>query len=550
MQSVRNNHSHAERGNEKEGVAMKKLILVLFAVALVVGLGSSAMAYYDVTWLTVNSTSALGLWPNGLGSPNISEANIGLLGRIVPSAVAKTENLECTGPFTPEACCTGPGTGNCTPNDECTGFQTPDVCCTGPGMGNCPWEWTLDVPNACMLPPSFPCAAGSPPTFLLPTGAAEGPKGAGGGDQCNVVVTGMGLTGVGNAPPNNGPLYLGEDTTRGTYSYYVIHEVGGTNNAIGFFSGAIMNRLDPDNTTPGVANYRCNDCPVGGMGKDLDTQYVNGTSLNAAIRALDRTGAGMPMITVSVNLWATQTVRPFGHEQVRLGATGPGKASICGNSIAFANLVHDFEVDGMSPPGNYYIPNQKTVNYVYSTNLSHHTTGAIADMGKCNAPDCYIEKVIIPAALAQNPAAKNVMMQVTASVLPAGAPGTIANATVDNLLFFYTTDPLDVDVDGEPDNIDPCPNDPTDTCVFDLINNVQCPAGEAFCADDNGYFGCLPPYQCNSRGDVNQDCSVDTADQELVASLDIGGAPLPLAGGDPWMIPAFNTGVPVGPFEP
>jgi hypothetical protein len=313
-----------------------------------------------------------------------------------------------------------------------------------------------------------------------------------------------------------------------------------TGKGIGFFSGSTTVRLDPDNSTPGSALYICNDCPVAGMGKDMDDAI-----------GMNNSGAGMKMRTMDTNLWGSQTVSPYGHVHVFLKPNGGlnGKGSVCGNSITFQNLGNDLCVDGTSAAGNYDLVGQKTVNFVYSVNLAHHT-GAAANKGRCNAPDCYVEKVIIPAALAQDANATNVMMQAATTILPNTAPGSIKNATVDSMIFYYTTNPLDVDGDGTSDNIDPCPNDAADTCVQDQINGGNCAAGKVFCADANGYFGCISAYQCNSRADVNRDCSADTSDQNAVASLDAGGSPLPVAGGDPAAVSAYNSGVPIGPFDP
>ena len=468
---------------------MKKLFVVLLAVALTLSLSSRAMAYVDVNWNTVKSPGALLLWPNEAGSPNIAEANIGLLGRIVVK---------------------WPGDTGVTAANQ---------------------ELEYDQVNGCELAPSFPCAAGEPGSFLIGAGEAEGPKGAGGGDQCNVVVTACGLSGTANAPPFNGPAYIGEDTTQGTYSYYVIHKESLTGKGIGFFSGSTTVRLDPDNSTPGSALYICNDCPVGGIGKDNDDAI-----------GMNNSGAGMKMRTMDTNLWGTQTVSPYGHVHVFLKPNGGlnGKGSVCGNSITFQNLGNDLCVDGTSAAGNYDLVGQKTVNFVYSVNLAHHTTGAAANKGRCNAPDCYVEKVIIPAALAQDANATNVMMQAATTILPNTAPGSIKNATVDSMIFYYTTNPLDVDGDGTSDNIDPCPNDSTDTCVQDLINGGNCPAGQVFCADANGDLACVLAYQCNSRIDVDRNCIVDADDLNALTGVQNG-----ISGFE-----AIGSGIPIGPFDP
>jgi hypothetical protein len=268
----------------------------------------------------------------------------------------------------------------------------------------------------------------------------------------------------------------------------------------------------------------CNDCPPIGKGHDEN---------NAA--SISNTTIGSVTQTLSSSLWLTQSTPPFGHAQVSLasGGAGAGEASVCGTGLTYQDLNTDLCVDGLSATGNFQIPDQKTVSHNYSVTF-------LADDCKGNGPDCYIQNVIIPAALAQNTAARNVQVLAASSILPGTAPGSLANASVDSLLFMYTTQAIDMDGDGTQDCCDPCPNDPSDGCTFDLINSVTCPAGQVFCADNDGDLGCLDAATCNTKGDLNNDCLSDGTDLNLLQGVNngIGGAEV------------INTGLSVGPFDP
>lgn len=442
---------------------MRKLTALVFAVALVLGTTSMAYAQATYTWDTVRTTGAHEIWPNQADSPNIFEADGGLLGRVVTSAGGTAPVLD--------------------PNAS----------------------------NACELAPSFPCDGSNPPNFLLATGSAEGPPGAGGGVECNRVANGCNTAAIPTIPHGG---HLNE--TEGSYSYLVIHTPSqGTNppgKGISFFTGSFQIVQQP---------YACNDCPAGGDGKDIPNQA-----------ALDNTGPGAVATSSNVTLWITQSTPPFGHALVSLQAAGPGKLSPCGTGIVFQDLVTDLCVDGLQPGvGNFTIPNQKVVAHVYSVNPANQAS--FANPGLCNPPDCYVEQVIIPAALTQNAGTLNVQVQTAASVLPGDAPGSLANATVDSLLYFLTTQSLDLDGDGLEDRVDPCPNDSTNFCLNDLLGGGLCPAGQVFCMDASGTAGCFTAALCDTRRDANADCNVDTNDVNAVQGTLF-----------------FNSGIQVGPFDP
>jgi hypothetical protein len=441
---------------------MRKLTALVFAAALVLGMTSMAHAQATYNYDTVRSAGALYLWPNEANSANTFEADGGLLGRVVttPGGAAVTD-----------------------PNQA----------------------------NACELAPSFPCQAGQPPVFLLPAGAAEGPPGAGGGAECTRVVNACNAAPVPTAGHGG---HLNE--TEGSYSYLVIHTpaqgTGAAGKGIGFFTGSYQIVQQP---------YLCNDCPAGGVGKDIPNQA-----------ALDNTTAGAVSVSTNVTLWLTQSTAPFGHALVSLQNAGPGKVSVCGVGTVYQDLVTDLCVDGLQPGvGNFTIPNQKVVAHTYSVNLANHAS--FNDQGLCNPPDCYIENVIIPAALAQNAGTLNVQVQSATSVLPNDAPGTLANATVDSLLYFLTTQALDLDGDGLEDRNDPCPNDGTNFCLNDLLGGGLCPAGQVFCMDTTGTAGCFDGALCDTRRDANADCAVDSNDVNTVTGTLF-----------------FNSGLLVGPFDP
>lgn len=384
-------------------------------------------------------------------------------------------------------------------------------------LGRVIQETDPNLLNACELAPSYPCTGSTPPNFLLPTGSAEGPAGVGGGSECNRLANACN-TAVPPAAGHGG--HLSED---GSYSYLVLHTTAiGTNPAgkgISFFQGSFVIENQP---------FICNDCPVGGFGKDINDQF-----------AMDNTGPGSATAPLSVTLWITQSSSPFGHALISLepAGAGAGKASACGVGIQYQTLSTDLCVDALSPGGNFLIPDQKVVAHTYSVNMAQHA-GFGGTEGLCNPPDCYIEQVIIPAALAADANATAVMIQTASSVLPPDAPGSLANGTVDSLLFYYTTQLLDLDGDGIEDRIDGCPNDATNTCLLIPVplGGGSCPAGTVFCSNSAGLAGCINAQLCSTRRDVNQDCSVGTAD--VAAPTGVFASQF------------FNLPFVVGPFDP
>lgn len=448
---------------------MRKPIALLFAAALVLGMAGMANAQQTYTWTLVEGSSVALLWPNEANSPNVFEADGGLLGRVLA-------------------------------------------------------ETNAGVANTCELAPSYPCAALNPPVFLLAAGSSEGPTNVGGGSECNRKVTSCNTAPVPGAA--HGGHAAGQDTI-GEYSYLVIHTAAqGTNpsgKGIGFFAGTFVQQNDP---------YACNECPALGAGRD---ENVAGS--------LSNTISQSTVTTLSSSLWLTQSTSPFGHAQVSLaappGGAGTGSASVCGTGLTYQDLDTDLCVDALSPgTANFEIPDQKTVSHAYSVTVADHAN--FTNQGRCNGPDCYIQNVIIPAALAQDAGARNVQVLAASSILPSTAPGALANASVDSLLFMYTTQLLDMDGDTTEDRLDPCPNDAANGCTFDIINAVSCAAGEAFCADADGDLSCIDAFLCNSKGDLNNDCLSDSTDNNLLQGVNngIGGAEV------------FNTGLSIGPFDP
>jgi hypothetical protein len=465
---------------------MRKPIALLFAAALILSVAGMANAAI-YTWTLIEGDSVALNWPNEANSPNVFEANGGLLGRIIADTDA-------------------------------------------------------GVANVCELAPSYPCAALNPPVFLLPAGTAEGPSGAGGGDECNRVTIACGHTAPA-APDVASHPFL---DTRGVYSYLVIHTAAqGTVNpgkGIGFFSGSFVTEQDA---------YVCNDCPPTGKGHDENVGNIQCTGVGTPHSCctgvgtgncdfLSNTTIGAVVRTLSSSLWLTQSTPPFGHASVRLqvppfaAGAGAGEISVCGNGLTYQDLTTDLCSDGIEVGGNFTIPNQKTVSNIYS----------ITCAGKCNGPDCYIQNVIIPAAQAQaalsGGTARNVQVLSASSILPADAPGTLANGSVDSLLFMYTTQEIDFDLDTVPDSCDPCPMDPSDTCLDGSPAGLTCLAGEVLCSDFDGNLACLPAYQCNVKGDLNGDCTSDLNDRNLMEGTADG------AGG----LEHFNTTLPIGPFDP
>jgi len=491
---------------------MRKPIALLLAAALILSVAGTANAAI-YTWTLIEGAAVSFRWPNEANSPNVFEADGGLLGRILAT--------------------------------------------TDPG-----------VANTCELAPSYPCAAGAPPVFLLAAGTAEGPPLAGGGDECNRKVIACG----GSAPAAHG----GHVDGIGEYSYLVIHtEAQGsvpTGKGIGFFAGSFVQEQD---------EYECNDCPPTGKGHDendgnhlcVDGNEILGDGqgnddgicdpaepcghANLGAGVVDRecctglntghcdflsyTTIGAAIRTVSTSLWLTQSTPPFGHAAVRLqnppfgNGAGSGEVSVCGNGLVYQDLATDLCVDGLSAGGNFTIPNQKTVSHVYSVDFA--TNGS-----KCNGSDCYIQHVIIPAALAQDPLAKNVQILAASSILPSNAPGTLANGSVDSLLFMYTTQLIDFDGDGVEDPLDPCPTQNPDNCTdtLGICSAAGSPPGYVVCSDSNNNLACLLPYQCNVKADVNNNCESDINDENIMKGVQDG-----VGGLEHW-----NTGYPIGPFDP
>jgi hypothetical protein len=418
------------------------------------------------TWTLVEGSSVALRWPNQASSPNLFDADEVLLGRILAQ--------------------------------------------TGTTI------------NLCELAPSFPCALGTPPGFLLAPGAAEGPSNAGGGAECNRKTIACNSAVVPGAGHGGHPA--GNQDGTGEYSYLVIHTPAfGTSAAqkgIAFLSGSFVLAECP---------YTCNDCPPMGRGRDENVA-----------EALRNTGASAAVQPVSVSLWMTQWLAPFGHAQVSLaaGGAGPGSSSVCGNGVTYQSLTVDHCVDGLQPgSGNFVVPDQKVIFRTYSVDMNQMAN--FANPGRCNPPGCYIQNVIVPAAIGQNVNASNLIMLTVTSKLPPGLTWPLANATVDSMIFAYTTQRIDFDGDGVEDRIDPCPDDPTDFCKANLLGSGSCPAGQVFCADSNGALGCFPAYQCNVKGDLNNDCLSDATDANLMLGTFVGGG-----------VSILNTGLSVGPFDP
>jgi hypothetical protein len=247
---------------------------------------------------------------------------------------------------------------------------------------------------------------------------------------------------------------------------------------------------------------------------------------------------------VSVSLWTTQTIAPYGHWQMSLaaGGAGAGASSVCGNGVAYLHLQADHCVDGLQPgTGNFVVPDQKVVFRTYSVDMSQMANFSNPD--RCNPPGCYIQHVIVPAVLSQNPDARNVQMLTATSKLAYNLPGPIFDSTVESVIFAYTTQLLDMDGDGLEDRNDPCPNDPTDLCKSNLLGSGSCPAGQVFCADTFGAIGCRDAFLCNQRIDPNQDCLADVLDFKRIAGEDDGGP-------EPDGNEAFASELSIGPFDP
>jgi hypothetical protein len=458
---------------------MRKLTALVFAVALVVGMATLANAQKTYTWQLIESPSAFEVWPNQADSPSLFEANGGLLGRVNTQSIL--------------------------------------------GVGGDVFAATA---GSCEMAPSYDCESGSPPAFLLPTGTAEPATNF--DSECNRQTTACNSISV---VSNSWTIHGGHSADPpGEYSFMVIHtsqegtEPGGK--GISFFSGSYSAEVQP---------YTCNDCPPVGMGKDQANQY-----------ALHNTGAGAVTHTTDVSMWGTQSSAPFGHFSLKVNpaAQTPGIQSVCGSGIQFNSLYTDLCIDGTSPTGNFEIVDQKLVIQTYDAtdldvnNVSSHWASA-TNVTVCNPPDCYVQNVILPAAVAQAPGACGsggvcaIQTQVATTILPSTAPGALEHATVDTLLFALTTQKLDADGDGVQDGNDPCPNDATDACTFDILASAPCPAGEVFCLDQGGATAsCKKGALCDTRLDVDQSCNLRPADTSAIFnSL------------------AFNI-VDIGPFDP
>jgi len=125
-------------------------------------------------------------------------------------------------------------------------------------------------------------------------------------------------------------------------------------------------------------------------------------------------------------------------------------------------------------------------------------------------------------------------------LFPAGTPFGMDNATLDAILFAFTTQRIDQDGDGIEDRLDPCPMDPADICAKDFFTGSSCPAGQVFCADAYGDLRCIDAFLCNHRIDANQDCLINSSDFNRVGGVDNG-----IQGTE-----AFDFGLSVGPFDP
>jgi len=373
--------------------------------------------------------------------------------------------------------------------------------------------------NTCNLAESHPCASGEPPVFLFPAGSAEGPANNGGLTECNRKVTacsaGFDIPGSHGGHPGSVTPF---ETHIGEFSYFVQTRPGGAR-SMSFISGTYTTRTDP---------YVCNRCPPEGSGKDID----NSAALaNTRITALTQ--------VISESLWSTQYVDGLGetgHVQITKSQSGAGQASACGDGVQFETLVVDICLDNLP----YEVP-LRWSSRIYSVNQANQASPA--SPGRCNGPECYVKSVIIPAALAQSASARNVQVRRATTVLPTGFPYDnfgIGNATMDFLVFAYTTQLVDQDGDAVEDRLDACPNDATNACLTNLVGSGVCPAGQVFCADGNGDLGCLDAFLCNSKGDLNNGCFSDLTDYNALNGVLNG-----VQGTE-----AFNTGFSIGPFNP
>jgi hypothetical protein len=287
-----------------------------------------------------------------------------------------------------------------------------------------------------------------------------------------------------------------------------------------FIAGSYVTRTDP---------FACNTCPPDGAGRDVDDATALRNTRSTALTQV-----------ISESLWSTQyqdALGETGHVLITMSQSGAGQTSGCGDGSQHETLLVDICMDNLP----FNVPLKWSVR-TYSVNQANQASPA--SPGRCDGPECYVKNVIIPAALAQSASAKNVQVRRASTVLPTGFPYDnfgIGNATMDFLIFGYTTQAIDQDGDGTEDRMDPCPNDATDLCRTDLIGGGTCPAGEVFCADGFGNLGCRSAFLCNQSIDPNQDCMADAFDFARVAGDEDG-----ILDG----LEVFQSGVPIGPFDP
>jgi cysteine-rich repeat protein len=130
--------------------------------------------------------------PNQFGSCPAGTANAGTV-CVQDADCTPFDPVNCTGAGTPNACCTGVGTGpTCIPGNAsaCTGAGTPFACCTGVGTGpNCTPQCPVKCysnPPVC-APGSFPVPDSTPPA-LVPSEVGPCTTPAGGCPGDNVCV--------------------------------------------------------------------------------------------------------------------------------------------------------------------------------------------------------------------------------------------------------------------------------------------------------------------------------------------------------------------------
>jgi hypothetical protein len=507
---------------------MRKSIAIICAMVLglgmVLGAKGAAAAPQAVTWILVKSPGAEGIWPNEANAENRFETDGGLLGRVVVNWAT----------------------------DELAGGLGIDVAVTDPG-----------IRNKCELAPSYPCAAGQPPFFLLSGNGSEGPLGAGSGSECNVEVIACNTVPIpsaaheaATAPGFQTPLDPaggaadGDAPGHGEYSYLAIHTKPATTTkgkGIAFFSGSYSVVRD---------DYLCNDCPPLGHGKDKAAP-ITGAALGDGQDMQVNTVISSKVVPTAVELWTSQATPGAGHSHISLKAAPvetlgefppQGAVNVCGQGKIFQTL----RLHLCGTQKTTTIPNQKVSVHTYSvdtTTWAEFNNGGLNE-AKCSPPDCYVEQVIIPAAKAQAIAAGQtalaVQTQIATTVLPSDAI-PVEDATVDSLLFAYTTTFLDIDGDGTEDNVDPCPTDPANGCLADLIGGGSCPAGQVFSADLAGYMICVDGFLQGSRIDVNRDCTSDAADTNLTIGRNALGNLIKTGSLD---FPANGLGLPIGPFDP